>query len=77
MELMVIMSWSSWLQTCHQVWVHERKSKTVKETGEVADDHVLARKQTMQEKRCGQKGHLAGSCPTAGKGVGSVDRRQE
>ena len=54
--------------------MHERKSITVKETGEVADDYILARKQTVQEKRCGQKGHLAGSCPTAGKGVGSVDR---
>ena len=29
-----------------QVWVRERKPKTVKETGEIADDYVLARKGT-------------------------------
>ena len=63
-----------------QVWVRERKPKTVKETGEIADDYVLARKGTVQEKRChkcGQKGHLAGSCPTAGNSAGGVDRRRD
>ena len=33
-----------------QVWVRERKPKTVNETGEIADDYVLARKETVQEK---------------------------
>ena len=58
-----------------QVWVRERKPKTVNETGEIADDYVLAQKETVQEKRChkcGQKGHLAGSYLTAGNSAGSV-----
>ena len=52
-----------------ELCVNERKLKTVKETGKIVDDYVRARKGTVQKMRyhkCGQKGHLAGSCLTAG-----------
>ena len=51
-----------------QVWIRERKPKTTKEAGVMADDYKLARSaaEKRQCHKCQQPGRLAKDCPKKG-----------
>lgn len=80
-EIMVIEQLLNNMPMDLQVWVRQKKPKTVEEAGTQADDYVLARQGVKRQKKtchgCGVPGHILRDFPKNGKKVEDKDQKEQ